>query len=71
MPSWRKVITSGSNASLNSLYALSITGSLLGTASYAIYAETASFSLATTENRILVLNQSDHVQGVQSVRGYF
>lgn len=58
MPSWKKVITSGSNASLNSLYAPSITGSLLGTASYAIYAETASVSLATTENRIIVMNKS-------------
>jgi hypothetical protein len=61
MPSWKKVITSGSDASLNSLYAPSITGSLLGTASFAItasYALTASFSQATTENRILVMNKS-------------
>ena len=36
MPSWKKVIVSGSDASLNSLYAPSITGSLQGTASYAL-----------------------------------
>ena len=35
MPSWKKVIVSGSDATLNSLYAPSITGSLQGTASYA------------------------------------
>jgi hypothetical protein len=36
MPSWKKVITSGSDASLNSLNVISgITGSLQGTASYA------------------------------------
>ena len=45
MPSWKKVITSGSDASLSSLLVTGgITGSLLGTASYAIYAETASYS---------------------------
>ena len=38
MPSWKKVITSGSDAELNSLYAPSITGSLHGTASYAVTA---------------------------------
>jgi hypothetical protein len=58
MPSWRKVITSGSNAALSSLYAPSITGSLLGTASYAIYAETASYSNSTTQLDILVKNQT-------------
>jgi hypothetical protein len=48
MPSWRKVITSGSNASLSSLYAPSITGSLLGTASYATTALSASYAPDTT-----------------------
>jgi hypothetical protein len=44
MPSWKKVITNGSNASLNSLSvdtnitAQSFTGSLFGTASYALTA---------------------------------
>ena len=47
MPSWKKVITSGSNASLNSLYAPSITGSLLGTASYATQALSASYAPST------------------------
>lgn len=42
MPSWKKVIVSGSDASLNSLYSPSITGSLQGTASFAT---TASFAL--------------------------
>lgn len=38
MPNWKKVIVSGSDAALNSLYAPSITGSLLGTASFALFA---------------------------------
>ena len=43
MPSWKKVITSGSNAALNSLTVSNgITGSLFGTASFAT---TASYSL--------------------------
>lgn len=61
MPSWKKVIISGSAAELSSLYAPSITGSLQGTSSYAItasYAETSSFSLAASANRILVINKS-------------
>jgi hypothetical protein len=42
MPNWKKVITSGSDASLNSLLVTNgITGSLLGTASYATQATTA------------------------------
>jgi hypothetical protein len=36
MPNWKKVIVSGSDAHLSSLSATSITGSLLGTASYAL-----------------------------------
>jgi len=44
MPNWKKVITSGSAAELSSLYAPSITGSLLGTASYAV---TASYITAS------------------------
>lgn len=40
MPSWKKVIVSGSDAALNSVYVTNgITGSLFGTASYATYAE--------------------------------
>jgi len=42
MPSWKKVITSGSDASLNSLTVVNgITGSLFGTASYAVSASQA------------------------------
>jgi hypothetical protein len=51
MPNWKKVLTSGSAGELSSLFAPSITGSLLGTASYAVTASlpldgiiTASFS---------------------------
>jgi len=43
MPNWKKVIVSGSDASLNSLNVTAgVTGSLLGTASYATQALTAS-----------------------------
>lgn len=58
MPNWKKVLTSGSAGELASLYAPSITGSLLGTASYAIYAETASLSTSTTLTQVLALNQA-------------
>lgn len=44
MPSWRKVIISGSDAALNSLSVTNgLTGSLLGTASFATQALTASY----------------------------
>ena len=65
MPNWKKVIVSGSDASLNSLYTNSVTasvfsgsaftGSLFGTASWALnvisasYALTASFALNTVQ----------------------
>lgn len=64
MPSWKKVIVSGSDASLNSLIVPSITGSLQGTSSFAItssyslYAETASISNATTLTQLSVINQT-------------
>lgn len=49
MPSWKKVITSGSDASLNSLNVTSgVTGSLLGTASYATQALSASYALTAS-----------------------
>lgn len=63
MPSWKKVIISGSAAELSSLYAPSITGSLQGTSSFAVtasYAETSSFSLATSANQILAINKSGY-----------
>lgn len=71
MPSWKKVITSGSNAAFNSLIVSStitgsisgsLTGSLLGTASY--YQETdpvfttKSASLATTGSNIFTNSQT-------------
>jgi hypothetical protein len=56
MPNWKKVIVSGSDASLNSLNVSSgITGSLLGTASYATNALTASY-VATAQTASYVLN---------------
>ena len=46
MPNWKKVITSGSAASLYSLdVSNGITGSLLGTSSYALQALSSSFAL--------------------------
>jgi len=41
LPNWKKLITSGSDASLNSLFSPSITGSLQGTSSWAISASWA------------------------------
>jgi hypothetical protein len=56
MPNWRKVITSGSDAALNSLIITSgITGSLQGTASFAI---TASHVLNGGGTPIYVHTQS-------------
>lgn len=52
MPNWKKILTSGSDASLNILTVTNgITGSLLGTASYASQALSASF--ATTASYVL------------------
>lgn len=44
MPSWKKVIISGSDAVLNTVQATSFTGSLFGTASYAVQALSASWA---------------------------
>ena len=45
MPNWKKVITSGSNASLNTLTVTNgVIGNVIGTSSYATYAETSSYS---------------------------
>ena len=61
MPNWKKVIVSGSDASLNTLNVVNgITGSLEGTASYALYALTASYALTsgggggTTEGKSVI-----------------
>ena len=52
MPSWKKVIISGSNAELSSLYAPSITGSLQGTASFAKSASTFYYELANVDTDV-------------------
>ncbi len=56
MPSWKKIIVSGSDASLNSLYSPSITGSLEGTSSWStnsISALTASYVNTLNQNVIV------------------
>jgi len=58
MPSWKKVIVSGSDASLNSLNVLSITGSLQGTASF-----------ATTASFVTPLNQNVSLTGSLNITG--
>ena len=59
MPSWKKVITSGSNASLNTLNVINgITGSLLGTASNAL---TASY--INTLNQDVIITGSTNIKG--------
>jgi hypothetical protein len=56
MPNWKKIIVSGSNAALNSLNVTNgITGSLLGTSSFATtasFAQTASFLLGSVANAV-------------------
>jgi hypothetical protein len=48
MPSWKKVITSGSDASLSTLYVSNgITGSLLGTSSWAVSASNVNLIAGT------------------------
>ena len=44
MPNWKKIITSGSDAVLNTVNASSFTGSFLGTGSYALQALSASYA---------------------------
>ena len=50
MPSWKKVIISGSDALLNTVQALSFTGSLFGTASFA---STASYVNTLSQNVLI------------------
>lgn len=57
MPSWKKVITSGSDAYLNSLTVISgVTGSLFGTASYSNQSLSSSYTL--TASYLNPLNQT-------------
>jgi hypothetical protein len=63
MPSWKKVIVSGSNAALNSLTVTNgITGSLFGTASYATSASQAI--TASYANFALTASNSQNAQDV-------
>lgn len=60
MPNWKKVIVSGSNAVLNSLNVTNgITGSLLGTSSYATQALTASN--ANTSSYVVLAQTASYV----------
>jgi hypothetical protein len=71
MPNWKKVIVSGSDASLNSINVLnnivaqSFTGSLLGTASFAN--NTTSSSFASTASFVNTLNQPVIISGSLTV----
>lgn len=70
MPSWKKVITSGSDASLNSLNVTNgITGSLLGTASYATQALSASY--APGGGNVFPFNGDAQISGSLGVTGSF
>ena len=75
MPSWKKVIVSGSDATLNSLIVSNgITGSLQGTASFAITASfvtsasrAVSSSFATTASFVTNLNQNVLITGSTTI----
>jgi hypothetical protein len=57
MPAWKKVIVSGSDAALNSLYSPSITGSLLGTASFSLTASNITPAISNdADTRVLTAN---------------
>lgn len=69
MPNWKKIITSGSDAALNSLVVTNgITGSLFGTSSFAISSSRAiSSSFASTASFINTLNQNVLITGSLTV----
>lgn len=82
MPNWKKLIVSGSDASLNSLTvatnvnAQSFTGSLFGTASWAQNASTSSYvlnaissSFAQTASSVNPLSQNVSLTGTLNVTG--
>lgn len=59
MPNWRRVITSGSDASLNTLTVSNgITGSLLGTATTASFALTAQTLLGSVTSASYAVTSS-------------
>jgi hypothetical protein len=69
MPNWKKVITSGSDAVLNSVTATTgFTGSLLGTASYATNAISASYAPAGNP---FPYNGNAQISGSLGVTGSF
>ena len=66
MPNWKKVIVSGSDASLNSLNVSNgVTGSLFGTASFANYATSASYAAVASSSQ----NTSDILIYVKNSSG--
>lgn len=69
MPNWKKIITSGSDAALNSLVVTNgITGSLFGTSSFAISSSRAiSSSFASTASFVNTLNQNVLITGSLTV----
>lgn len=71
MPNWKKIVTSGSDAALNSLSVTNgITGSLLGTASFAVSSSRAiSSSFASTASFVNTLNQDVNISGSLAVSG--
>jgi hypothetical protein len=72
MPNWKKVIVSGSDASLNSLNVSNgITGSLFGTASFANYATSASYALtaSSAQNTSDILIYVKNSSGAQINKG--
>jgi len=73
MPNWKKVITSGSDAALNSISvttnvtATSFTGSLLGTASYAPSTPTFPYTGSATISGSLTVTGSLFVQDINGI----
>ena len=71
MPNWKKVIVSGSDASLNSLNVTagvtgSFTGSLTGTATTASFASTASYVNPLVQN--VLITGSTTISGSNSTQ---
>ena len=68
MPNWKKLITSGSDAVLNTVIASSFTGSLLGSSSFAVSSSRAvSSSFALTASFIRTLTQSVLITGSAAI----
>lgn len=73
MPTWKKIITSGSDANLNSLVVQNgITGSLIGTSSYSdntnlLGGQSGSYYLPSSSINDIVQNNSDIYTSTQKV----